>query len=69
MIGSAALFRHVSDGGCRIVNHTDRATEADVVVVAGHDGFDFDELRTATSVAARRRRDARLPRDADVPDR
>src|SRR5580692_11007445 len=34
VIGSEAIFRHVSDAGCRIVNRTDRATEADVVVVA-----------------------------------
>ncbi len=48
VIGSEAIFRHVSDAGCRIVNHTDRATEADVVVVAGHDGLTFAELRDAT---------------------
>ena len=48
VIGSAALFRHVSDAGLRIVNGTDRATTADVVVIAGHDDFDFGELRDAT---------------------
>jgi len=48
VIGSAALFRHVADAGLRIVNGTDRATSADVVVIAGHDDFDFDELRNAT---------------------
>ena len=48
VIGSAALFRHVSDAGLRIVNGTDGATTADVVVIAGHDEFDFGELRDAT---------------------
>jgi HAD superfamily hydrolase (TIGR01450 family) len=48
VIGSDAVFRHVSDAGCRIVNHSDRATEADVVVVAGHDELRFAELRDAT---------------------
>ena len=48
VIGSPALFRHVADAGLRIVNGTDRATSADVVVIAGHDDFDFDELRNAT---------------------
>jgi HAD superfamily hydrolase (TIGR01450 family) len=48
VIGSAAIFRHVSDAGCRIVNGTDHANEAEVVVVAGHDEFNFAELRTAT---------------------
>ncbi len=48
VIGSPAVFRHVSDAGLRIVNGTDGATSADVVVIAGHDEFDFDELRDAT---------------------
>jgi HAD superfamily hydrolase (TIGR01450 family) len=48
VIGSAAIFRHVADAGCRIVNGTDRARHAELVVVAGHDEFDFAELRTAT---------------------
>lgn len=48
VVGSPAIFRHVADAGCRIVNGTPRATEAEVVVVAGHDEFDFDELKTAT---------------------
>ncbi len=48
VIGAAPIFRHVSDGGGQIVNGTDRATTAEVVVVAGHDDFDFAELRTAT---------------------
>jgi glycerol-1-phosphatase len=48
VIGSPAIFRHVAESGHRIVNGTDRATSADVVVVAGHDRFAFDELRDAT---------------------
>jgi glycerol-1-phosphatase len=48
VIGSPAVFRHVADSGQRIVNGTPRATEAELVVVAGHDGFDFEELRIAT---------------------
>lgn len=48
VIGSAAIFRHVADAGCRIVNGTGRSAEAEVVVVAGHDEFGFDELKTAT---------------------
>jgi glycerol 3-phosphatase-2 len=48
VIGSAAVFRHVADAGARIVNGTDRAADAAVVVVAGHDDFRFAELRTAT---------------------
>jgi HAD superfamily hydrolase (TIGR01450 family) len=48
VIGSPAIFRHVSDAGARIVNGTERARAAEVVVVAGHDDLRFDELRTAT---------------------
>jgi HAD superfamily hydrolase (TIGR01450 family) len=48
VIGSAAIFRHVADAGHRVVNRTDRATRADVVVVAGHDDFNYRELREAT---------------------
>ncbi len=48
VIGSPAIFRHVSESGHQIVNGTDRATSADVVVIAGHDEFSFAELRDAT---------------------
>lgn len=48
VIGSPAIFRHVGDAGARILNGTDRAASAEVVVVAGHDEFDFRELRVAT---------------------
>jgi glycerol 3-phosphatase-2 len=48
VIGSSAIFRHVADSGQRIVNHTDRASAAELVVVAGHDDLHFSELRIAT---------------------
>jgi glycerol-1-phosphatase len=48
MIGAPAVFRHVSDAGYRIVNHVDPVTEADVLVVAGHDDFNFTELQEGT---------------------
>jgi HAD superfamily hydrolase (TIGR01450 family) len=48
VIGSSAIFRHVSDSGQRIVNHTDRANSAELVVIAGHDDLRFEELRIAT---------------------
>jgi glycerol 3-phosphatase-2 len=53
VIGSDAVFRHAADAGCRIVNGTDRAEEADVVVVAGHDELTFAELRDATRALLR----------------
>jgi glycerol 3-phosphatase-2 len=51
VIGSPAVFRHVAESGHRIVNGTDQSAEADVVVIAGHDAFDYDELREATQAA------------------
>jgi HAD superfamily hydrolase (TIGR01450 family) len=48
VIGSAAIHRHVTDAGLRIVNGTDFAARAQVVVVAGHDDFDYAELRETT---------------------
>ena len=48
VIGSAALFRHVAEAGHRIVNGTGGASSAEVVVVAGHESFDYDQLRDAT---------------------
>jgi glycerol-1-phosphatase len=48
VIGSPAIFRHVSDAGQRILNGTELEAEADVVVVAGHDDLRFSELRAAT---------------------
>jgi HAD superfamily hydrolase (TIGR01450 family) len=49
VIGSPAIVRHVADSGQRIVNGTPRAAEADLVVVAAHERFDYSELRTATT--------------------
>jgi glycerol 3-phosphatase-2 len=48
VIGSPAIFRHVTDAGHRIVNRTPLAESADLVVVAGHPDFDYRELQTAT---------------------
>lgn len=48
VIGSPAVFRHVSDAGQRIVNGTGQAAEAEIVVIAGHDELHFGELRDAT---------------------
>jgi HAD superfamily hydrolase (TIGR01450 family) len=51
VIGSPAVFRHVAESGHRIVNGTAQVAAADVVVVAGHDDFDYQELREATWAA------------------
>jgi glycerol-1-phosphatase len=48
VIGAPAIFRHVAEAGMRIVNATDQASEAQLVVIAAHDDFHFSELRAAT---------------------
>ncbi len=53
VVGSAALHRHVEAAGLRIVNATAFASRADVVVVAFHPQFNYDELREATQAALR----------------
>jgi glycerol 3-phosphatase-2 len=67
VIGSAAIWRHVEDAGLRIVNGTDLATRADVVVVAGHDDFDYAELRGATQAVLRGARIVAAGRDPTFP--
>jgi HAD superfamily hydrolase (TIGR01450 family) len=53
VVGSQALIDHVAEAGLRILNRTPFATRADVVVVGAHDGFDYDELRTAAQAVIR----------------
>ena len=43
VIGSEAMAEHVAAAGMRVVNGTDLASRADLVVVAGHDGCDYAE--------------------------
>ena len=53
VVGRDAMKRHVADAGLKVLNGTDRAEHADVVVVAGTDDVSYDDLRTA-ALAARR---------------
>jgi HAD superfamily hydrolase (TIGR01450 family) len=53
VIGSQALVDHVADAGLRIVNRTEFATRADVVVVGGHDDLVYEELKIATQAVLR----------------
>jgi glycerol 3-phosphatase-2 len=53
VVGSAAVHRHVADAGLRILNGSDLASRADVVVVAAHDDFNYGELRGAVQAVLR----------------
>jgi len=48
VIGTAAMCRHVADAGLEVVNGTDVASRAAVVVVGGTDDLCYDDLRHAT---------------------
>ena len=47
VIGTAAMHRHVTEAGLRVLNGTDLASRAEVVVVAGTDQLVYDDLRNA----------------------
>ena len=53
VIGAPAVHHHVTDAGLRVVNQTTFASRAEVVVVAGHEGFDYAELTVATQAVLR----------------
>jgi glycerol-1-phosphatase len=53
VIGAPAIHRHVRPAGLRVVNGTDLGPRAEVVVIAGHEGFDYAELREAVQAALR----------------
>jgi HAD superfamily hydrolase (TIGR01450 family) len=67
VIGSRALVDHVADAGLRIVNNTEFASRADLVVVGGHEDFDYRELRTATQAVLRGAELIGVTRDATFP--
>lgn len=47
VIGQPSLMQHVSDAGLRVLNGSEDARSADVVLVGSTDAFDYDSLRTA----------------------
>jgi glycerol-1-phosphatase len=67
VIGTEAMWRHVADAGLKLLNGTDLASRAELVVVAGTDRLDYDDLRNA-SLALRRGADfLATSRDATYP--
>ena len=47
VIGTEAMVRHVTDAGLKVMNNTDLATRADLVVVSGTEDVTYGDLRTA----------------------
>ena len=66
VIGSPAFHREIADVGFELVPATE-ARRADLVVVGGHSGFDFAELRAATRAVAAGAQLFGAGRDSFVP--
>jgi len=67
VVGSRALIAHVAAAGMRVVNNTEFASRAELVVVAGHDLFDYRELKVATQALLRGAELIGTTRDATFP--
>jgi 3-hydroxyisobutyrate dehydrogenase len=66
VIGPPALRQEIEEAGFRLVPN-ERADEAAVVVVGGHEGFDYGELRGATAAIHAGARLFAIGRDAVYP--
>src|SRR3954454_1498024 len=67
VIGTDAFRKHVADAGVRVVNWTDLASRAELVVVGGTDELTYDDLKNAV-LALRRGADFLAPgRDPTYP--
>jgi glycerol 3-phosphatase-2 len=53
VIGTDSMCQHVADAGLRVLNNTDLASRAEVVIVAGTEDLVYDDLKQA-SLAVRR---------------
>ncbi|MBA2506432.1 MAG: HAD-IIA family hydrolase [Thermoleophilaceae bacterium] len=53
VIGEPTIYRHVEDAGLKVMNGTDLASRADLVLVSGTDRVDYDDLKTATLALSR----------------
>jgi HAD superfamily hydrolase (TIGR01450 family) len=48
VIGTEAMIGHVADAGLKVMNNTDLATRAELVIVSGTEAVTYDEIRTAS---------------------
>jgi HAD superfamily hydrolase (TIGR01450 family) len=67
VIGTDAMLRHVADAGLRVLNDTDLASRAEVVVVAGTEELVYDDLKNATLAVSRGADFLAAGRDATYP--
>jgi HAD superfamily hydrolase (TIGR01450 family) len=67
VIGSPPMLRHVADAGLKILNATDLASRAEVVVVAGTTDLVYDDLRNAIQAVLRGAQLLATARDPTYP--
>ena len=67
VIGTPAMYRHVTDAGLRVMNGTDLASRVEVVVVAGTDQLSFEDLRVGTLAVRRGAEFLTTSRDPTYP--
>ncbi len=67
VVGTQALVDHVAEAGMRIVNHTEFASRADVVVVGAHEALTYEEIRVAAQAVTRGAELIGATRDATFP--
>ena len=67
VIGTAAMHRHVTEAGLRVMNGTDLASRAEVVVVSGTDDVHYTDLRDASLAVARGAELLATGRDPTLP--
>ena len=67
VVGTQALVDHVAEAGMRIVNHTEFASRADVVVVGAHEALTYEEIRIAAQAVIRGAELIGATRDATFP--
>ena len=53
VIGTEAMLKHVAQAGLRVLNGTDLASRAEVVIVAGTEDLVYDDLKNATLAVSR----------------
>jgi HAD superfamily hydrolase (TIGR01450 family) len=67
VIGTDTMLQHVTDAGLRVLNGTDLASRAELVVVSATSMVDYDDLRTATLALHRGADFLATSRDATYP--
>jgi HAD superfamily hydrolase (TIGR01450 family) len=67
VIGGHSLHRHVSDAGCRILNGTDLASRAEMIVIGHDERLVYDDLRNAVLALRRGAELLATSRDPTLP--